>query len=290
MQTATLRKRGMQKRSERLLIKRRTPFDRARQDKISVRDMRVGSNVCIKNVLPDNPIMDQPMLRTLARRAVLALVLVFAYGHPANAGQLFQVESPTPGGPVDATADFTLGHGTLEIVLTDLLQNPTSDAQLVSGVTFTVSGATGSGLLTSASGLDSSVNTKLGTYTAGAASTLPHWSLLSTSDLTTLSGKKPNELIIGPDDHGGFNPALGKYTHANSSISQHNPVVLGVGTFDLSIPGITGSSIISDVSIQFGTTGYSVGAIAAVPEPSSLALCALPIVLLGLAALQRRLA
>ena len=216
------------------------------------------------------------MLRTLARRAVLALVLVLAYGGPANADVIFQVEGPTPGGPVDATADFTLGNGTLHIVLTNLLQNPTSDAQLVAGVTFTVSGASGSGLLTSASGLDSSVNTKLGTYTAGVASTLPHWSLLSTGDLSTLSGSKPNELIIGPDDHGGFDPLLGNYTHANSSISQHNPVVLGIGTFDLSMPGITGSSIISDVSIQFGTAGYSVGAISAVPEPSSLMLAPCP--------------
>ena len=146
------------------------------------------------------------MLRTLARRAVLALLLVLAYGGPANAGLLFQVQGPTPGGPVDATADFTLGNGTLKIVLTNLLQNPTSDAQLISGITFTVSGASGSGVLTSASGLDSSVNTKLGTYTAGVASTLPHWSLVASGDLTTLSGKKPNELIIGPDDHGGFDP------------------------------------------------------------------------------------
>jgi hypothetical protein len=233
------------------------------------------------------------MVLTLARRAVLALALVFAYGGPANAEPFqFQVQGPTPDGPVDATAEFTLGNGTLKIVLTDLFQNPTSDGQLISGITFTVSGASGSSMLSSASGLVSSVDTTNGgTYTAGVASTLPHWSLVSGGDLTTLSGKKPNELIIGPDDHGGFDPALGKYSNANSSISQHNPVVLGTGTFDLSIPGITDSSIISHVAIQFGTGPYSVDAMSAVPEPSTLTVSALSILLVGLAAaLRRRLA
>jgi PEP-CTERM motif-containing protein len=228
------------------------------------------------------------MLRILARRAILALALVFAYGGPANAG-LIQFQGTTPDGPVDATADFTLGNGTLKIVLTDLLKNPTSDGQLISGISFTVSGALGSSVLTSASGLDSSVDTKHGTYTAGVLSSLPQWKLLSSGDLTTLSGKKPNELIIGPDDHGGFDPTLGKYSDANPSISQHNPVVLGIGTFDLSIPGITGSSIISDVSMQFGTTPYSLDPVS-VPEPSTLTLSALSIVLMGLAMLRRKLA
>jgi hypothetical protein len=229
------------------------------------------------------------MLRTLARRPVLALLLILACGGPANA-DLFQVQGPIPDGPVNSTAVFTLGNGTLQIVLTDLLKNPTSDGQLISGIKFTVRGASGSGVLTSASGLDSIVDTHNGTYTAGVASTLPHWSLVAIGDLTTLSGNKPNELIIGPDDHGGFDPTVGKYTHANSSISQHNPVVLGIGTFDLSIPGITGASIISDVSILFGTAPYSVDAISAVPEPSTRTICALSIVLMGLAALRRRLA
>jgi hypothetical protein len=228
------------------------------------------------------------MSRTLTRRAVLALVLLLAYGGPANA-ELFQFQASTPGGPVDATADFTLGNGTLKIVLTDLLQNPTSDAQLISGITFAVTGALGSSVLTSASGLESTVDPHNGTYTAGVGSTLPHWGLVATGDLSTLTGGKPNELIIGPDDHGGFDPLVGKYSHANASISQHNPVVLGIGTFNLSIPGITGSSIIGDVSMQFGTAGYSVDPVS-VPEPSTLTLSVLPIVLMGLAALRRKLA
>jgi hypothetical protein len=214
---------------------------------------------------------------------------VLAYCRSASA-DLFQAQGSTPDGPVNATAVFTLGNGTLHLVLTDLLQNPTSDGQLISGITFTLSGASGPGMLTGASGLDSVVDTTHGTYTAGVASSLPHWSLVTGGDLTTLSGKKPNELIIGPDDHGGFDPNVGRYSHANSSISQHNPVVLGTGTFDLSIPGITGSSIVSDVSIQFGTAPYSVDAISAVPEPSTLAISAVSIVLVGVAALRRELA
>jgi len=229
------------------------------------------------------------MLHSLARRAVLALVLVLAYGSFAKA-DLFLFQGTTPNGPADATAEFTLSNGTLKIVLTDLLKNPTSDGQLISGISFAVSGSSGASVLTSASGLDSFLDSKDGSYTAGVASTLPHWSLLASGDLTTLSGQKPNELIIGPDDHGGFDPALGKYTNANSSISQHNPVVLGTGTFNLSIPGVTGSSIISEVSMQFGTTGYTLNPLAPVPEPSTLTISALPIVLMGLAALRRRLA
>jgi hypothetical protein len=34
---------------------------------------------------------------------------------------------------VNAIADFTLGDGTLQIVLTVLLKNPTSDGRLISG-------------------------------------------------------------------------------------------------------------------------------------------------------------
>ncbi len=122
---------------------------------ISLHDMHTGSNVRIANVFSVNSLKDETMLRNLAHRAVLALLLVLVYGGPANA-DLIQFQGTTPGGPVDATAGFTLVNGTLHIDLTDLLQNPTSDAQLISGISFTVSGALGSSVLTSARGLDSS--------------------------------------------------------------------------------------------------------------------------------------
>src|SRR5256885_13496617 len=43
-------------------------------------------------------------------------------------------------GPVNAQGVFTTSAGQVQIVLTNLFQNPTAAGQLISGVTFTVSG------------------------------------------------------------------------------------------------------------------------------------------------------
>jgi len=190
----------------------------------------------------------------------------------------------TPTG--SASADIVLGNGTLTATLSSLVQNPTSDGELISGLSFSVSGATAAAALSSASGLISYVDTdsgpNKGTYTAGVASTLPHWDVVGTVGLTTLTGGKPNELIIGPDDAGGFTQG-GRYSAANSSISQHNPVVLGSGTFVITIPGITPQSVISDVVFQFGTSGTEVPS---VPEPGTVLAGALLLLPFGASAVR----
>jgi hypothetical protein len=161
-------------------------------------------------------------------------------------------------------------------VVTNLGANPTSVAQEISALTFDVSGASGSGSLTTVSSGNLSTISSGGSYTAGVSSLLSRWGVTETGlalDLDALGGGSPNQLIIGPDDHGGFNPTVGKYTAANSSIYNHNPSVLGTATFTIAVPGVTLASSITDVVFQFGSTDGSnlVTGIPA-PEPSTLAL------------------
>src|SRR5262249_13244831 len=123
--------------------------------------------------------------------------------------------------------------------------------QLISGLVFDVTGASGGASVSSSSGKLATIGSS-GSYSPSAASSLPHWAVsLSGSEvrLTTLSGSQPNELSIGPDDAGSLTGG-GKYSSANSSILNFNPSVVGTATFTLSIPGVTS---ISDVGIQFGT-------------------------------------
>jgi hypothetical protein len=218
------------------------------------------------------------------------LLLFLTLGTQAEAS-IFTVIGDTGDGPVSASVQFTLGNGKVEIIVTNLLANPKSDGQLVSGIDFTISGATGAGSLKDASGLISfigSSKTGGGRYTAGVLQDLTVsspsgngssvWGLVAAGELTTLTARKPEYLIIGPDDHGGFDPTAGLYSNSNSSIYQHDPVVLGSATFDLAIPGITADSTISGVQVEFGTSGVTLGFSEvvldphSVPEPSSFAL------------------
>lgn len=164
---------------------------------------------------------------------------------------------------VSAEADFSLSSGSLSLTLSNLKGNPTSAAQLISGIKFDVAGSSlsGSGNLTTAnSGEISDITTSgpnSGSYTAGTSDILTRWEATysaATIHLTTLTGGQPNELIIGPDDSGNFDPTLGGlYSNANSSINNFNSSVLGSATFDITIPGLTSASQISGVVFEFGT-------------------------------------
>jgi hypothetical protein len=212
--------------------------------------------------------------------ALFAASVIGAAPASVQAGSVTYVTptgSSTTGGSVDAQAVFTFGTNEVEITLTNLFKNPTADSQLISALTFDVSGVTGSGSLTTTNSGKISTISAGGSFTAGVSDSLTRWdaSKSGTSiDLTTLSGGKPNRLIIGPDDNGGFDPTTGKYTKANSSIIQHNPSVLGSATFDITIAGVTSSSSLSNVVFQFGTTAGSnlVDGVklSSVPEPSSI--------------------
>ncbi|MHB1559129.1 MAG: PEP-CTERM sorting domain-containing protein [Isosphaeraceae bacterium] len=205
----------------------------------------------------------------------------------ARAGSITYITSSgasTTGGLVDAKAVFTLGNGTINITLSNLLPNPKADSQLISGLNFDLTGATYSVTSLASSGdmtmLASAGHNKGYTY-SGKTSTnpLPAWEAASSTansntaiTLSALTGGKPSGLIIGPDSSGGF-PTSGSYTNANSSIGEHPDVVLGTATFTIDISGVTASSQLSEVNFVFGTENPPTGNLVAgqsVPEPSTM--------------------
>jgi len=76
----------------------------------------------------------------------------------------------TGGQPVDASATFTTGAGTVSISLNNLFANPTSVVQNLSDLSFTLSNGATSGTLASSSGAEVTVN---GDGTVSPGSTVP---------------------------------------------------------------------------------------------------------------------
>ncbi len=186
-----------------------------------------------------------------------AIAAIVSFGAPAGAVTYQFSGTPTLGtdGAVNGTADFSLSGNLLTVVLTDLLQ-PTkwSAGNEISGVSFSLTGATGSGALaTTNSGNISTINSD-NTYTTATSDSLTRWKANETGTsilLTTLSGGAPDRLIIGPDSAGGF-AHTGTYNHANS-VETHNPSVLGSATFAITIPGTFTLTNLSSVVLFFGT-------------------------------------
>ncbi len=212
--------------------------------------------------------------RRLGGLLVLALLMLLTGTSYGSTISFFTpTGSTTSGGSVQAQVDFTINAGSVTVTLSNLGQNPTSDAQLIGSLRFTVTGATGSGSLSTLnSGLISDIGAN-GSYTAGLSDLLTRWTANesgNTITLGTFSGGKPNRLIIGPDSLGLFNGA-GIYSNANSSIDNFDPVILGKASFTISIPGVTSASQIGDVVLGFGTNPTTnTITTSAVPIPSAV--------------------
>jgi hypothetical protein len=207
----------------------------------------------------------------------IAGLVVALLAIPVQAGSITYVTpagSTTGGGPVNDEAVFTTTAGSLSITLTNLQANPTDVAQLLSDLSFTLGGGNLTGAtLTSSSGQEVTV-AKDGSFTLGSTVSTG-WAFGTSAGTGTLdvlgTPTGPSHLIIGP-------PGAGGYTNANGSIAgnkPHNPFLNESATFTITGSGITDTTTITAVTFSFGTTaGITVDGIplAAVPEPSSLAL------------------
>jgi len=210
---------------------------------------------------------------------IVALLLLLLGAIGASNAQADTVTFMTPAGsttgglPVDASATFVSGAGTLTITLTDLQANPTSVVQLISDLSFGLSNGATSGTIASSSGQEIIVNGG-GTFTTGST-VATGWALNSVSGglqldvLGTPTG--PSHLIIGPPDGGGT------YSNANGSIAgndPHNPFLNGSATFMLDIAGVTADTTITSATFSFGTTEGAnlVPGTTTVPEPAAFQL------------------
>lgn len=192
--------------------------------------------------------------------------------------------STSGGGPVNASATFTTGAGTLSITLTDLQANPTDVAQLISDLDFVLSNGATTGTLSSSSGQEITVNGG-GTFTLGNTVSTG-WGLNNNVSgglqLDALGFVGPAHLLIGPPGGGGT------YSNANGSIAgngPHNPFLNQTATFNLAIAGVTASTTINSATFSFGTTaGQNVPGTpsASIPEPETWAFLGTGLLALGL--------
>jgi hypothetical protein len=204
---------------------------------------------------------------------MVALVLIAAV--PVAHADTITFNTPagatTLGGPVNASATFVTGAGTVSISLTNLQANPTNVAQLLSDLDFTLSNGATTGTLASSSGTQIFVAAN-GTFTLGSTGSTG-WGLNNNVagglQLDALGFVGPAGLIIGPPD--GANV----YSNANGSIAgngPHNPFLNQTATFTVDVAGVTADTTITSATFSFGTTpGIDVpgGPPSQVPEPSS---------------------
>lgn len=190
--------------------------------------------------------------------------------------------SMTGGQPVDASAVFTTGAGTITISLTNLEANPRSIVQNLSDLQFMLSNGTATGAVYAALGnsaQETTVNSD-GTFTTGSTLTTSGsigWVLTVPTaqtiqlDVLGAGGAGPAHLIIGPPGAGNV------YSNADGSIAgngPHNPFLNQTATWVIDVPNVSATTTISAATFSFGTTEggnlvTGVPLLSPVPEPSS---------------------
>jgi hypothetical protein len=210
-------------------------------------------------------------MHLLGKRKLLLASIAAVFCSPAFAVTNFTVNDTITG--LGGSATFTTGTNTVTVTLNDSLATPTSLAQLLSDLAFSVSGGQ-----TLANSVDVTGNAPLGfitltdgaaTQTAPAGTTNP-WTLSNTTLnggagylFTGLNGQPQNStLIIGPVSSTYCEPSKCPDGLANSTF---NPYINQTATFTLTIPGVTTDSTISNVGFSYGTSAE----ITTIPIPAA---------------------
>jgi hypothetical protein len=232
---------------------------------------------------------------------VVSLSLVGGLSAPAKAGAVYQSTLfNSQDGPIQGKADITLGSGVIQVVLENLVSNPTSAGQLLSAINITFAANPGSASFQSTpTGTFVNIGSG-GTFTQTFNQTLSHWATDTSGTTVRLStagdpaATGPIQMIIGTASKGSYTPsATNVYNQANPSIlSSHDPSVQGPTTFLIHAWGITSSSVISSVDLKFGTgpdyTRPGILQVAAAPEPATILMAGIGVVGLIVRARWRR--
>ena len=220
-------------------------------------------------------------------KAILRTAVGIFISSLAVSASTFTFSTPTGatdlgGNPESAVATVVTGTNSITITLSNLLANPLSAAELLSGFSLTITPDLSSAALLSGITIPSSSNLitinsagNLATDNSAAdLNTLQSQWLVTTGalkdsiSLSALGTAQPDYTIIGPPD------STGVYSAANSSILNptHQPVIENAAVFTLNAPGVTESTSVTGGTFYFGSTRNdsvtSVGT--STPEPGTL--------------------
>ena len=214
--------------------------------------------------------LKKPLIRRYGRLGLgiwkfpglLALIATVSLASPIVSLGQFVTPTGSTGkdGPVSAEVDFSENGTTLFVSITDDLANPTAAGQLISDLSFVLSGGLSTGSLSnsisSTVGSSSPVTVLNSSFQSSTTTTTPStWQLSHGSTdcangvsscyfLNDLTGGSPANMIIG----------LGPYTNANPSITGHAPSLAGTVVFEVgSITGLSSTTTVSGVNLSFGT-------------------------------------